>query len=203
MTGYAVVLPPPWKRIPVADPVAAGSAVRSFVQASVRHAPPEIAPDQRAKLLVELEGRMRRQIDQLRDGGALDYYVPDRPLKGVSLNASFVVSSVIPDATADADWVAPIHHELAGRGATTVTIADDTWSRTDEVIETDGGELVERGVPARRISYTASVPGDERRWAIVTCTAIGDGTPDSEQTGLLVQLFDAIMSTWRWVDAAP
>ncbi|MDP9821381.1 hypothetical protein [Nocardioides massiliensis] len=202
MTTYSLVLPFPWKRLPVEDPAEAHAAARAFARHATRLAPPDVAPDERTRVVVELEGRLRGWLDQLRDSGTVDLYLPAAPLGGVSLNASFVVASVIPNATADASWVGPVHQALRAEGATEVLIDGHAWTRTDETIRSDGEVLIEAGLPARRISYTTAVPGDERRWAMVTATVIGDGDPTSDQTGLVVELFDAIMSTWRW-DAVP
>lgn len=202
MTGYALVLPPPWVRIHLQDPDRMRESVRAFVEASARRAPKEIPPDQLAALKVKLQGQLVRQLETSREGGTIDYYLPSGPLHGVDLNASFVVSSLIPDANADAAQAAAVHALLGAEGATSVAIAGTPWSRSEEVVTTEGEELVEAGLPARRVVYTTAVPGDERRWAMVTCTVIGDGRPDSDNTRLIVELFDAIMTTWRW-DPAP
>lgn len=53
-------------------------------------------------------------------------------------------------------------------------------------------------VDLRKVEYLTAVPDDPRRWVLVTFTTAGDGDVDSEATGLVVELFDAIMSTWRW-----
>jgi hypothetical protein len=33
-------------------------------------------------------------------------------------------------------------------------------------------------------------------------TTAGDGDPESQATHLIVELFDAMMTTWRWVGSA-
>lgn len=200
---YALLLPFPWRRLAVDDRAAAHEAAREFVRTATRLTPPEVPPDERARVAVEMEGRLRGWLDDLRGAGVVDLYLPAGPLGGASLNASFVVASVIPDATADASWVAPLHQALRAQGAAEVTIGDRSWSRTEEVTHSDGTVLVEAGLPARKVTYTTAVPGDERRWAVVTATVIGDGDPDSEPTALVVELFDAIMGTWRWEHPCP
>lgn len=198
MSSYALLLPAPWRRIPLEDRTETRAAVRRYIAEASTRAPEEISRDDLAALRIELEGRMTRQMDQLRDNGGVDFYLPTGPLHGVDLNASFVVSSVIPDASADASWVAPVLASLEAGGAESVTLGGAPWSRAEEVVHTDGSDLVEAGLAARKVTYTAAVPGDERRWAIVAATVIGDGDPDSDHTGLVVELFDAIMTTWRW-----
>lgn len=202
MTTYALVLPPPWVRIHLEDRTRMRDGVRAFVDAGARRAPKEIPPDQLASLKLKLQGQLLRQLEESRDAGTIDYYLPSGPLHGVDLNASFVVSSIIPDANADVSQTAGVHAVLTAEGATSVQLAGTDWSRTEEVVATEGDQLVEAGLPARRVTYATAVPGDERRWALVTCTVIGDGKPDSDHTRLVVELFDAIMTTWRWDPAA-
>jgi hypothetical protein len=52
---------------------------------------------------------------------------------------------------------------------------------------------------SRRVDYVLPVPGQPGRWLIVTFATPGDGDPDGEFAGLLVNLFDSIMLTFRWV----
>ena len=49
-----------------------------------------------------------------------------------------------------------------------------------------------------RVEYTVPVPSGAGRWMVITFSAFGDGGPAGEYAGLLAELFDAIMSTFRW-----
>jgi hypothetical protein len=49
-----------------------------------------------------------------------------------------------------------------------------------------------------RVEYTVPVPAGVNRWMVITFSTLGDGDPAGEYASLLVQLFDAIMSTFRW-----
>ena len=82
-------------------------------------------------------------------------------------------------------------------GAEAVTVGDTVWARSESVSETDGASAP-AGVRARQVDYLTAVPGEERRWVLVSCSVIGDGDPDSTPTSLVVELFDAMMTTWRW-----
>jgi hypothetical protein len=42
------------------------------------------------------------------------------------------------------------------------------------------------------------VPGADDRWLVFAFSALGVGDPGDALAGLLVTLFDAIMSTFRW-----
>jgi hypothetical protein len=56
-------------------------------------------------------------------------------------------------------------------------------------------------LPYRRVDYILPVPNDADRWLVWTFTALcpGDGPEDPSVT--LAELFDGIMSTFRWVNA--
>jgi hypothetical protein len=116
----------------------------------------------------------------------------------VALNGSFVVSAVTPDARMGAEDTPAVLADLVRRGAEPVVIGNNEWARRESIVETDGSHLVESGLGARKVEYTTAIPGDERRWAMVVATAIGDGNPESDHTRLVVELFEAIMTTWRW-----
>jgi hypothetical protein len=53
-------------------------------------------------------------------------------------------------------------------------------------------------VGARRVDYVTAVPDDPRRWIMVAFSTIGDGNPEGRRAAMVVQLFDAMMTTWSW-----
>jgi hypothetical protein len=119
-------------------------------------------------------------------------------MHGNDLNASFTVSAVIPDAMADASDVADIMAELLRTGGEPVEAGGSVWVRSDETVLSEPDDLVGQELAARKVEYVAASPDDHRRWVIVSFTTLGDGKPDSEFTHLVVELFDALMTTWRW-----
>jgi hypothetical protein len=57
---------------------------------------------------------------------------------------------------------------------------------------------------SRRVDYLLPVPGQPGQWLIVAFATPGDGDPHGAFAALLVELFDSIMLTFRWVtDNAP
>jgi hypothetical protein len=48
------------------------------------------------------------------------------------------------------------------------------------------------------VDYTFPIPGDSRRWLAVTFSTPGAGDPGDQVAEALVELFDAIMTTFRW-----
>ncbi|HET6561429.1 MAG TPA: hypothetical protein VFG72_06110 [Marmoricola sp.] len=194
MSGYSILLPPPWHRVHLG--ASRGRDVRRAMDRATARAPKEIPPDQRATIRRRLEAELVRQLDAVEERGGRDFYFPAHDLDGVGLNASFVVSAVVPGARAEAGAVGGVLATLVGQGGEPVSVDDTVWVRTESVVEGDGD--AQAALRARQVDYLAAVPGDERRWVLVTCTVLGDGDPDSLPTGLVVELFDAIMSTWRW-----
>jgi hypothetical protein len=51
---------------------------------------------------------------------------------------------------------------------------------------------------SRRVDYALAVPGRPNQWLILVFTALDSSDPDDRYATVLVELFDAIMSTFRW-----
>lgn len=196
MSGYSIVLPPPWQRIHLGSKVS--GQVKAVVDRAMAKAPKEIPPDQLAPFRHRLEQQLNRQLEAAKDGGAVDFYFPTGEVHGVHLNASFVVSSVIPDALADESEVGSILAELIRDGAEAIDAGGTVWARTERVVHSEPDDLVGHPTSGRKVEYTTAMPQDGRRWVLVTFTTLGDGKPESEFTYLVVELFDAMMTTWRW-----
>jgi hypothetical protein len=200
VSGYRVALPHPWQQIPLDETM--GAAVDAIVDGAVQRIPADVPPDQVAQTRIKLENMLLKDLRRAKDNGGVDYYLPTDLMHGEQLNASFLVSTVTPDASATDDMTGRVLTALinASEDATPVDAGGTVWVRSSSVVETTPEDLVKDSVRARKVEYTTAVPGDQRRWIIVSFTTIGDGNPDSELTGLMVELFDAIMSTWRWQD---
>jgi hypothetical protein len=54
---------------------------------------------------------------------------------------------------------------------------------------------------SRRVDYIVPVPGEVDRWLVIAFSTIGGGDPDDNVARLLVELFDAMMATFRWARA--
>jgi len=53
-------------------------------------------------------------------------------------------------------------------------------------------------VRSRQVDYVVARPGSPDHWLMVVFSTLGDGDPDGRFARILVELFDAIMSTFRW-----
>jgi hypothetical protein len=170
------------------------------VDRAVARLPKEVPPDQVAPHRHRLEEELHRQLRAARDNGGIDYYLPTDLMHGQQLNASFVVAAVVPDASAEPELVPKVLAQLLKDPDTgAVSVGDTVWTRSESVVKSDPDPLVGTSVAMRRVQYRTAVPDDHRRWVLVTFTTAGDGDVDSDATHLVVELFDAIMSTWRWL----
>ncbi len=200
---YRLVLPTPWERIDLHSDLT--EQARRVVRGAVERLPTgSLAPDQltltRARMERELETRLRGA----KDNGGVDYYLPTDLMHGVHIPATFVVSRLMPNALADEQVTARVlAARLAEPGTTAEQVGDSIWARTDTVLVRQADDVVADEHRVRKVEYLTPQPGDPRCWVMVTFTSLGDGTMDSEFTELTVTLFDAIMSTWRWVGAPP
>lgn len=202
VAGYHLVLPPGWFRIPLRG--GSAKAVRAAVNEALRAVPRDVPRDRIAPYRAELEGRLRAMVSRARAQGGVDVYLPLVPAHGIPISASFIVAE---GAVGARDEIAdPLHvvaylatdPAAAVEGATTchVTVDDTPAVRREHIAppEADAG----LDVGSRRVDYIVPKPGEPGRWLLVTYTTVGAGDPDDEFAVLLVQLFDAIMSTFRW-----
>ena len=142
-----------------------------------------------------------------RSAGGVDLYLPIEDSHGVTITASFVVSQVtLPDPPAS-DPPAELPEQVdtarfvsyltsADGDVAPVVIADATAGRKESVAAADPARQIPYG--SRRVDYMLPVPGQPRGMLLVAFSTIGDGDPEGQFAKLLVELFDAIMTTFRW-----
>jgi hypothetical protein len=213
-TSYRIALPPPWTWIPLNK---AGPAIDRILDDLVARTPKSVPPDRIGPRRRELERSLITQAERAREHGGIDLYLPIEPWHGFLVPASFLVATVTPDVIAHDDGdVGPLLAELlrSREGATAVTVADTVWIRSARRAEADPNRSDGINMVSERVEYFTAVPGDPRRWVVVTFStafddsALLDGVhdkgPHEKDSGempaqLLVEWFDAVMSTWRWV----
>jgi hypothetical protein len=195
ITSYRLALPPPWRRIPL-DRTAESSIQAIVDDVAAKHTPKDIPPDQIGPKKRELVREIMGQVSQARDNGGVDLYLPLDQIRGYSVQASFVVNRVIPDANMSADEVPQVMASLLRDAeAGPVSVADTVWVRRERSVPRDGEDTVD----SVRVEYFTAVPGQARAWILVSFSSAGQPItgPDGEGN-MLVELFDAIMTTWRW-----
>ena len=193
--GYTLVLPPGWERIPARQ--GTDEAIRAILDAKFRELPPDLPRDQLAPYRAEIEGRLRRAAAQARKNGAIDLYLPVQLRDGLPVPASFVVSEgSIPPAGIDEPEQIVSYLVTEGADSAAVTVDGVTGARSEQTAGPDPDQGVEYG--SRRVDYAVPVPGDAGRWLLFVFSTLGAGDPDDQVARMLVQLFDAMMSTFRW-----
>jgi hypothetical protein len=195
--GYTLVLPPGWRRIPLRQ--GTNAALRKILDDAFSRLP----RDKVAPYRIEVERRMKEQIADARRNAGIDMYIPVERAASGPVPASFVVSDAFlgPAESGGVADPAQVVAYLASEGSE---------GGSTRIVDLDGsaGVRVEVSVPAapgaelpygsRRCQYIVPVPGHGGRWLLVTFSTPGARDPDGEFATLLTELFDAIMSTFRW-----
>jgi hypothetical protein len=204
-TGYSLVLPPGWVQIPLDEDAA--PTVRRLLDRAFTDVPADVPPDTIASFRRRLEGRLTATLAGARRTGGTELYLPTERMGGVLIPASFVVGEVEPGIGEEGGD----RRELVPRLLTRLVAADDDARaveldgapgvRTESTAPPDlDSEAVVRAA-ARRVDYVVAVPGQPGRWLSVSCTVLEAADDEHDLAGLLVELFDAVVTTFRW--AAP
>jgi hypothetical protein len=140
---------------------------------------------------------------QARSNGGLDLYLPVEYVHGTAVPASFVVSQVTLPVDASGEEADPAEVIAAvtatSDSARPVVVNGAQAVRTEHVAGPDPAQEIPVG--SRRADYLVPLPGRADRWLVATFSTIGDGDPEGDFAKLLVELFDAIMLTFRWTTA--
>ena len=155
------------------------------------------APGELAPYRAEIEGKLRRAAAQARKNGAIDLYLPVQLRNGLLVPASSVLSQgAIPtaDVTEPGQIVSYLVNEDTDGTAVTVDGVAGAGSEQTACLDPDQG--IEYG--SRRVDYAVPIPGEGGRWLLFAFSTLGAGDPDDQVARMLVQLFDAMMSTFRW-----
>jgi hypothetical protein len=197
-SGYTLVLPTGWRRIPVRE--GSKAAIRSILDEVFARYPAGESRDRVIRYRVQLEGRLTDMVRQARSAGGVDLYLPVEYVHGTAVPASFVVSQATlgqPDDGVPVDPAQVVAAFVAEPGdAAPAEVDGVACARTETVAGPDPGQEMPLG--SRRVDYVVPVPGPAGQWLISTFSTVGDGDPEGEFAKLLVSLFDAIMLTFRW-----
>lgn len=194
-TGYTVVLPPAWRRIPVRR--GTDNAIKEIVDEIFSRLPKDVPRDRVTPYRMELGRQLTDAARRARQQGGTELYLPVELERGTLITASFVVSEgSVGSPSEDLDPAQVVSFMAADAGGHPVAIDGAMGMRTERVAPPDPDNGIDYG--SRRVDYVLSVPGDARRWLLVAFSALGAGDPDDKFAKLLVELFDAIMSTFRW-----
>jgi hypothetical protein len=200
------VLPPGWRQIPLDGNATA--AVRELVERTFRDVPADVPPDTVAGLHRRMEGQLMRALASARESSGTELYVPTERMGDLAVPASFVAGELRLDA--DAAAVAGEEGDPADIPARTLArlVAEDEAAqpvevdgapglRTERVAPSDPRDQLGVDAATRRIDYLIAVPGRPGRWLTMSCSVL-EVADLPDLTELLVELFDAVMTTFRW-----
>lgn len=193
-TGFTVLLPPEWRQIPLKQ--GTNEAIRRALDDALAKLRRDLPRDKVAPYRTEIERRVRELAAEARRNGGLQLYLPVEPMHGTPVAASFVVSEGTLGLPDDADPAALVAHLASEEGARPMTIDGAVAARFERTAPPQPSREVEHS--SRRVDYVVSMPGERDRWLIFVFSTLGAGEPDDQLSGILVELFDAIMSTFRW-----
>lgn len=200
--GYRLVLPPGWLRLD-----ARSDAGRARLDAELDRVLPRTYEPTLAPVVAQARAQAHVALQQARDAGALDLYLPLGGVRGIPIPASFLV--------AVRRFAAAPPPELAKQGPEALAVAlianlaasmPDAKTRmmpagpavrsTRPV--TEAGSDVAPAMTGVRVDYIWPVPSDAAFWVMASFTTMRTPELPTSITDQLVALFDAIMSTWRW-----
>ncbi|WP_432093757.1 hypothetical protein [Streptomyces sp. bgisy100] len=194
--SYSLVLPPGWSKIPLRSNT--DEAVRDIAKRAFANISDDVPPDEVVKYRTQLEGQLLRTAAQAADHFGVDLYLATEPRGGVVVPASFIVSELQLAGSGHADPGDVVRQLAQGEGQQ-VTLGEVSGTRAEYVT----GAAPDRGIgeAARHVDYVLPVPGEVGRWLTLAFSTPADGDAKGVFADLLVELFDAIMSTFRWSEA--
>jgi hypothetical protein len=197
--GYRLVLPPGWFQVPVRD--AKPGTVHEVVSSAFRNPPEGIPRDSFTSARIELERRLDSVIRKAKTNGGLELFLACGNAYNDPVPASFLIAegSLGADSGDDPLAVVTALAEGAARDGGKpgqLTALDGAPAAR---IERIAGPDSDAEYPSLRVEYTVAVPGAQGQWMVITFSTLGDGDPAGEYARLLAELFDAILSTLRWI----
>ncbi|MER7486214.1 hypothetical protein ABTY20_10000 [Streptomyces sp. NPDC126497] len=173
-------------------------SVLSLVDRSIDQLPEGLPRDDVSKVRMELFKQLRKAARKASRANGMMLYLPVERIHGSVVPASFVVSEPISAVGAGFQSDQVLEMLAAGRGQSdTVTLDGSSGTRIERTVPPPERSEVE--LASRRVEYVLPLPASPLpRWLVFTFSTVGDGNPDSEYSSALVDLFDAVMMTFRW-----
>ncbi|MFI9728021.1 MULTISPECIES: hypothetical protein [unclassified Streptomyces] len=196
-TGFNLVLPPGWGKVDLHEEVV-NESILTLVDRSIDQLPKDLPRDDVSKVRMELFKQLRKAARKASRANGMVLYLPVERVRGSVVPASFVVSEPINATGAGFHSNQVVNGVAAARGESeTVTVDGSTATRIERIVPPPEKSEIE--FSSRRVEYILPLPGSPfPRWLAVTFSTVGDGKPDSEYSSALVDLFDAVMMTFRW-----
>ncbi|MGW4545374.1 hypothetical protein ACWEN4_03230 [Streptomyces violaceorubidus] len=193
MFGYTLIIPPGWARIPLREGTA--DAVKNICDNAALRISREVPKDKLIEARLELHRRLAKVVKDAQRRDGLDLYIPVEPLHGHIAPASFIVAKVetqLNDGVSRQDVMTRLVSDF--EFTEPVQIQKTVGVRGERVIPADHEKDVD--FPSRHVDYVLPIPHSQAAWIVVSFSTPGD--PESDFSTLLVELFDALMTTFRW-----
>ncbi len=189
--GFHLVVPQGWLAVPLAE----GEAEAVF-DAYLDHQFRDWPRDRATPFRREVERHLAQLLGDARAVGGLELHVLVQPLGGAALSASLLVSLVAPTGTAATAADLAEELTLPGDDVSVVEVAGSEAVRRVRV-QAPTREQREAAVPVlderTSLDVVLPVPGSTAWLSLAwSTTAPGELRPD------LLDLFDAVASTFRW-----
>ncbi|WP_405409145.1 hypothetical protein [Streptomyces decoyicus] len=205
--GYKLILPPGWVRIPLRD--GTKEALENVLFSHMWEVPEGIPRDDAMRFRLDARRQIGKQARAARRNGGLDLYLPVLPRGGTFLMASFIVAEMpigqYGAAPPEAVLAQLAEEDGSGKSVAKVEVAGAPAVRrfyqpTDdaEKVRSAPEAVQQAALPTCRVEYVIPVVDDPGRWISINFSTPGDGDLDSEFTDVLVELFDAVVGTFRW-----
>ena len=195
-TGYRLVLPDGWVRIPLLD------GTQAAVDAVLAEQFDGLPTDRFGPLRSHLRATLLGQIDVARRNQGIDLYLPVARMYGARLAASFIVSYLPFDSASqpDPDDVLVAFAAQAGGETSFVDVDGSAALRTERVVRA-GPRASDSHADhsSRRVDYVVAVPRRSDTFLVLSFSTPADGDPEGAVADLLVVLFDAVVATLTWV----
>ncbi|NGO12194.1 hypothetical protein G5C60_32460 [Streptomyces sp. HC44] len=194
--GFNLVPPPGWDTIPLQS--GTKEAIQRIVRKSVSQLPAGFPKDDIPKARLQLTKELKKTIRHARSSDGLTLYLPVERMHGMLIPASFVASEPLGAPRANLEPEAVLMDLARDAEDASVRELDGTAAvRTLQKLPADPDKGVD--VPSWRVQYTVPIPHSvPAQWLTFSFSTLAIPDMDVEFTETLVELFDAVMTTFRW-----
>jgi hypothetical protein len=205
-TDYTLLLPPGWARLPTGPD--APAAVTRLVNRRFQ----SVQADKRELLRRRVRREILSMLDRAQAAGGIEVHMLVDPVRGQAVSAACLASYVTSASPGRQLTAADLLPEIEGAGATVslatvgggdavrrfyVTEASPEPAGMDPATAINDVESMHAALPrATHVDYVVPVPGSDGHLLLSFSTATGEVADE------LVQLFDAMATTLRWVWSA-
>ncbi|MDN3024821.1 hypothetical protein [Streptomyces sp. S.PB5] len=196
--GFNLVPPPGWDVIPLRT--GTKEAMDRIVRKAVAQLPVGFPKDDIPKARLKLAQELKKVVRRASAKGGMTLYLPTERLHGIALPVSFVASEPIeiPRVRRDSGpeaVLAALASEIPG--AEMRELDDTAALRSERDVPADAAQGVD--VAHRRVEYFVPVPDSapDQYLSFSFSALIAPGS-DPVFYDTLVELFDAVMGTFRW-----